>query len=92
MSVVHLRNTITSDAIKTHPKVAVSSAGGPPVPFSVDIINGILVDKRLETRRGLLLRIRLNVRDVLARKWVTRHDSMQRKDFTYHTREIFSQA
>ena len=72
--------------------MAFSSAGGTPIPFSVDIIKGILVKKRLETKRGLVRPIRANVRDVLARKWVTRHDSMQRKEDLFHTRKIFSQA
>ena len=75
----------------THPKVAFSSAGGPPIPFSVDIIDGVLVMKRLQPKAGLLLPKRATVRDVLARKWVTRHDSMRRKNF-HIKREIFRQA
>lgn len=67
------------ELITPHPKVAFSSAGGPPIPFSADIINGVLVMKHLKPKEGLLLLMRATVRDVLARKWVTRNDSIQRK-------------
>lgn len=78
-------------SLTPHPKVAFSSAGGPPIPFSADIIDGVLVMKRLQLKGDLLLSKRATVRDVLARKWVARHDSMRRKDF-HITREIFRQA
>ena len=74
-----------------HPRAAFSSSGGPPIPFSADIIDGVLVMKRLQPKGGLLLPKRVTVRDVLASKWVTRHDSMRRKRF-HITREIFRQA
>ena len=77
------------ELITPHPKVAFSSAGGPPIPFSADIINGVLVMKRLKPKEGLLLLMRATVRDVLVRKWVTRNDSMQRKErpFDYRHEE-----
>lgn len=81
------------ELITPHPKVAFSSAGGPPIPFSADIINGVLVIKRLKPKEGLLLLMRATVRDVLVRKWVTRNDSMQRKARSITgTRKIFRQA
>ena len=53
--------------------------GAPPIPFSDDIIKEFLTKYRLATEGKLLRAIRRSLGDVLTRRRVTRHGSMQRE-------------
>ena len=78
---VHFTWTANEHELNSYPNgVVFSSAGAPPIPFSDDIVKEFLTKNRLATEGELLRAIRRSLGDVLTRRRVTRHGSMQRKE------------